>query len=175
PEGDQILYLFDWGDNTTSEWLGPYDSGATVNAVHAWNDVGDYEIKVKAKDINGSASGWSDPLSITIIQAPLLDIFIIRGGFFKVNTVINNVGAVEATNVNWEITLEGGTIFRGRTTTGTITSIPPQDGVQIFSDLILGLGEVRVKVTAEIPESVDSRDQGGKVFLFFIKVTPGGI
>ncbi len=174
PEGDQILYLFDWGDNTTSEWLGPYDSGATVNAVHAWNDVGDYEIKVKAKDINGSASGWSDPLSITIIQAPLIDIFIIRGGFFKVNTVINNVGAVEATNVNWEITLEGGTIFRGRTTTGTITSIPPQDGVQIFSDIILGLGEVRVKVTAEIPESIDSRDQGGKVFLFFIKVAPGG-
>jgi subtilisin family serine protease len=174
PEGDKILYLFDWGDNTTSEWLGPHDSGATVNAVHSWSEVGDYQIKVKAKDINGSVSGWSDPLSITIIQGPLIDILVIRGGFFKVNTVINNYGAVEATNVNWEITLEGGTIFRGRTSTGTITSIPPQDGVQIFSDIIFGFGTVRVKVTAEIPESVDLRDQGGKIFLFFINVTPGG-
>jgi hypothetical protein len=166
--------MFDWGDNTTSDWLGPYTSGDIVSEVHSWSDVGVYDIKVIAKDINGSESGWSEPLSINIVQGPLLDIFVIRGGFFRISTMIYNIGAVETADVDWVIALEGGNIFRGRTSTGTISSIPAGEGAEIVSDLILGFGEVRVKVTAEITEGQDSRDQGGKVFLFYIKVNPGG-
>jgi hypothetical protein len=31
---------------------------------HAWNASGKYEIRVKAKDILGAESDWSDPLSV---------------------------------------------------------------------------------------------------------------
>ena len=66
PDGDQIYYLFDWGDGTNSGWLGPYNSSQTVSASHSWNEKGSYQIKVKAKDIYGEESEWSDPLPVTM-------------------------------------------------------------------------------------------------------------
>jgi hypothetical protein len=74
-DGDQIFYLFDWGDGSISEWIGPYNSGATCEAEHTWTVKGNYNIKVKAKDSNGAESSWSDPLSITMpysFNRPLL-------------------------------------------------------------------------------------------------------
>ena len=66
PDGDQLYYLFDWGDGTKSSWLGPYPSGQTAEANHKWEEKGDYEIKVKAKDEHGVQSEWSDPLQISM-------------------------------------------------------------------------------------------------------------
>jgi Putative metal-binding motif len=65
-DGDQIWYLFDWGDNTTSGWLGPYTNGDTCEAKHIWNEKSNFNIKVKAKDAPGKESSWSDPLPITM-------------------------------------------------------------------------------------------------------------
>jgi hypothetical protein len=72
PDGEDVYFLFDWGDGTNSGWLGPYASGSTVTASHSWYTVGDYQIKVTAKDIYNVQSGWSEPHTITIIanQAP---------------------------------------------------------------------------------------------------------
>ena len=66
PDGDEIYLLFDWGDGTYSGWLGPYTSGQTVTATNSWTSEGDYQIKVKAKDIHGVQSVWSDPLSVNM-------------------------------------------------------------------------------------------------------------
>jgi hypothetical protein len=66
PDGNQVYYLWDWGDGTQSEWLGPFASGAQVYAQKSWNAEGIYRIKVKAKDISGVESAWSDPLPITM-------------------------------------------------------------------------------------------------------------
>ena len=60
-----IFYMFDWGD-TSSGWLGPYESGIICEAIHTWTEKGSYEIKVKAKDINGLVSDWSDPLEVSM-------------------------------------------------------------------------------------------------------------
>jgi len=63
---DLIFIWFDWGDDNSSGWLGPYNSAEECNAFHTWTSKGNYEIKVKAKDIYGAESGWSDPLPITM-------------------------------------------------------------------------------------------------------------
>jgi len=68
PEGEHVYYLFDWGDGTNSGWLGPYPSGQTVDAEHAWSELGDYEVKVKAKDIWGVVSEWSEASVISIVE-----------------------------------------------------------------------------------------------------------
>ena len=65
-DGNQIYYLFDWGDGTDSEWVGPYDSGDICQESHIWNTKGSYSIKVKAKDTLGAESSWSDPLPISM-------------------------------------------------------------------------------------------------------------
>ena len=63
---DKIFYMFDWGDNTMSDWLGPYNSGQTVQGNKTWVSQGVFEIKVVAKDEHGKFSDWSDPLSVTM-------------------------------------------------------------------------------------------------------------
>ena len=64
PEGDDIYYLFDWDDETTSGWIGPYASSETAEVSHIWTEQGNYEIRVKAKDEHGVQSDWSDPLPV---------------------------------------------------------------------------------------------------------------
>lgn len=59
PEGDQVYYWFDWGDGTTSGWLGPYGSGIGCEATHQWNTQGEFTIRVKAKDGPGLESDWA--------------------------------------------------------------------------------------------------------------------
>jgi len=78
PDGDQLLYLWDWGDGTNSGWLGPYNSGASVTASHSWNNENTYEIKVMVKDPDGLLSDWSDPLSVTMPYNKFLPNFIIN-------------------------------------------------------------------------------------------------
>jgi len=68
PEGDQLYCLWDWGDGNTSGWLGPLNSGETVNASHAWKEPGTYAIRVKLKDSYGAESDWSAPFSIVIVR-----------------------------------------------------------------------------------------------------------
>jgi hypothetical protein len=174
PEEDQIFYKFDWGDGSFSNWIGPYTSGVTAEDYHSWKFPGDYEIRVKAKDDKGGESSWSDPSTIHILQAPIVDISVISGGLLKVNTKIKNNGEVEATNVQWSITLDGGTILIGKESNGEIPSIPPGGSEPINSGLILGFGNTQVTVTAEILEGTDTRTQGATVFLFYIKINPGG-
>jgi VCBS repeat-containing protein len=66
PNNHQVYYMWDWGDGTTSEWVGPYNSGVLTQAKHTWTKKGSYGIKVKAKDSYGAESNWSDPLPITM-------------------------------------------------------------------------------------------------------------
>jgi PKD domain len=65
PDTNVMYYLFDWGDGTTSNWVKQQDNGDGV-ASHTWDQRGTYEVKVKAKDIYGQESNWSDPLPITM-------------------------------------------------------------------------------------------------------------
>jgi hypothetical protein len=78
PNGDNVYYLFDWDDGSDSIWLGPYDSGQTIKASHIWTEKGNYEIKVKAKDIHDFESGWSDPLSLTIPRNKITTNFLFQ-------------------------------------------------------------------------------------------------
>ncbi len=65
-DNDTVFYWFDWGDSNNSGWLGPYNSSVNINTTHKWTVKGSYGIKVKAKDIHGEESVWSDPLPIII-------------------------------------------------------------------------------------------------------------
>ncbi len=73
PDGDQIYYMFDWGDGSYSEWLGPYNPGYTIQAKHSWENQGTYEVRVKAKDIHGVVGPWSDPIPITMPKSSWIE------------------------------------------------------------------------------------------------------
>jgi len=108
------------------------------------------------------------------LPPPDLKIGIVKGGLFYIKATIKNDGDAEATDINWEISIEGGIIPFGRICNGTITNIAAEGEMTITSKLILGFGQVRVKVTASGSECNTYCNRGGKVFLFFIHVNPGG-
>ncbi len=65
PDGDDVYYLFEWGDGNLSGWIGPYESGETAEASHSWTEKGRYSIRAKAKDVHGIQSDWSDALIVS--------------------------------------------------------------------------------------------------------------
>jgi hypothetical protein len=66
PENEDIYYFFDWGDNTSGDWVGPYASGEMCEVCHTWMKKGTYQVIVKAKDVNGAESEWSQPLTVNM-------------------------------------------------------------------------------------------------------------
>jgi subtilisin family serine protease len=59
PDGDAISYMWNWGDGNFSEWLD------TNEASYTWEQEAKFNISVRAKDIYGAESDWSDPLAFS--------------------------------------------------------------------------------------------------------------
>jgi subtilisin family serine protease len=66
PDGDQLYYVWDWGDGNMSNPIGPFDSGAPCGVEYAWGYDGNYTITVKATDQKGGESYWSDSLQVSM-------------------------------------------------------------------------------------------------------------
>jgi hypothetical protein len=64
PDGDPIMYIIEWGDNTT-EPTEYGDSGEEIILKHSWAEEGNYTIRAKTRDINGAESAW-ETLEINI-------------------------------------------------------------------------------------------------------------
>ena len=56
--GDNVSYYIDWGDDTISDWVGPFESGQEIIQSHTWDEQGDYTIRCKARDIYEDESEW---------------------------------------------------------------------------------------------------------------------
>ena len=173
PELNQVYYMFDWGDGTQSEWSGPVSSGTQVAIKHTWTTKGNFSVKAKAKDTEGSSSRWTQPNSV-VMDVPNLKFRVIHGGLFKIKATVKNEGISEANDVNWEINIEGGSIVSGRSSAGVIDTIAPGESVTITTKPIIGFGEIQSLITVDGPECHTERSRGGNVFLFYVKINPGG-
>jgi hypothetical protein len=171
PEGDEVFYFVNWDDGTTSDWIGPYNSGETVDIGHTYNDADIYEIRVRSRDVHYGQSAWSDPHTINIIQGPILDIDFMQGGILRVKTTIQNNGEVAANDVDWSIAINGGFLLLNGGATGIIDTIPAGSSQEIQSGLIFGLGQAIIQVHATTPEGIaDQYQQGAQILLFFITI-----
>jgi len=75
PDGDNVRYIIDWGDNT-SNTTGYNPSGTDVGVKHTWSEDGTYIITAKAQDIYGF-EGPEGTLTVNIprsrtVNRPLL-------------------------------------------------------------------------------------------------------
>ena len=60
PEGNEIYYKINWGDETSTDWIGPYPSDETIYVNHTWlSNQPHINISVKSKDIFGDESDKS--------------------------------------------------------------------------------------------------------------------
>ena len=154
PNGGNIKYCFDWGDNTYdwSDWL---PTAKNVSLTHIWEEPGEYEIKVKARDEYGLDSEWSESLLVTIgSEAPFLDIVKIKGGFGKVSATIKNIGMLDAYDVNCNVSVIGGLFgFIDVFFEETYETLASDEEITISAEKIFGIGKIDVTVSASSPSA----------------------
>jgi hypothetical protein len=73
PDGDNVSYYIDWGDDDFEDWFGPFESGEEIICNHSWCEKGSYNIRAKAKDIWGAESDWG---TLDVIVSKNLNIWI---------------------------------------------------------------------------------------------------
>jgi len=59
PDGNDLYYYIDWGDDTKLELIGPYASGRTATAIHNWTEKGTYLIQAMSRDTYNRTSTWA--------------------------------------------------------------------------------------------------------------------
>jgi hypothetical protein len=168
PQGMLIYYMFDWGDGSMSDWIGPIYSGTPVNATHQWVVAGVYDVKVIARNLVDLESHWSPAHPITI-AGPSLEISNITSGLFRIKAVVKNIGSGDAGQVNWTITLSGG-VFIGRDTSGILTSLSAGSQSTVSSKLVLGFGKTTISVSASCRGASAIKNQNATILLFYIIV-----
>ena len=77
PEGDNITYCINWGDDTEEVCIGPYPSDTEASATHTWSEKGNYIIKAKARDVYGTESNWAT-MSVSMSKNKLLNTIIFK-------------------------------------------------------------------------------------------------
>lgn len=93
PYDRDLYYRFDWGDNTYSEWVGPYPSGFLVQANKSWGNSGNFYVRVQAKNLEGFLSVWSDSLKVNIrdkieIVKPVKGLYIGNSKIFNLPVIL---------------------------------------------------------------------------------------
>ena len=66
PDGDKVYYKWEYKEGVTTDWVGPYESGHVCTQTFKWTSKGSYTIRVKAKDVYGQESAWSEPLVVSM-------------------------------------------------------------------------------------------------------------
>jgi len=74
PDGDNVYYTIDWGDETPVTKYGPFESGEKFIINHSWCEKGEYILKARASDIHGLYGEWGN-LEVTI---PIYKSFILQ-------------------------------------------------------------------------------------------------
>ena len=74
PEGDDITYCIDFGDDSGEIFIGPYPSGICAMINHTWTEEGTYNIKAKAIDVYGAESNWTT-FEVVMPQNQLFNIY----------------------------------------------------------------------------------------------------
>lgn len=169
PDQDPVWYQWSFGSYTTN-WIGPFDSGETAQVKYSWDAPGTYEVKVKAKDQNDLQSDWSPVLIVTMTELkPLLELGSITGGLFAITTEISSIGEIAATNINWEMTVDGNFVLSGASSSGTIATINVGSAATIEDSPVFGFGNIIITVTVDA-DGIEPMTKTVNGFLFFVYI-----
>ena len=104
-----------------------------------------------------------------------LQIETITGGM-GLTAFIRNNGDDNATNVNWDISIDGGIVLLGRNKQGTVSIIYPNNSITVNTPIVFGYGKPVVTVSAECAEGdIDYMYRNAKIFGFHTIILPGDI
>ena len=156
--------------NATDDCTGVYytnyriDDDAWTNYTEPFivSEVGDHTISFYSVDNIGNIE--TEKNQTFTVESPI--ILSISGGF-GVSVTMKNAGAINLTNVDWTITLDGALIFFGKIKSGTFDTLAAGEEV-VVKDFVVGFGNTGITVNAGASYATAK----GFAFLFFVsKVT----
>ena len=59
PDNNPVSFFIDWGDGTTPSWSMDFASDDFARIWHNWDEVGNFTIRVKARDTLGEETDWA--------------------------------------------------------------------------------------------------------------------
>jgi hypothetical protein len=131
PDGDQLQYDVDWNNDGTSEVTSLLvNSGIAITGNRSWPTAGSYTFQVRARDIAGAVSGWTQH-TITVVQASpataLLEAQINGTGPWSANDQTIDPG--DTINIRWSSTgataCVGTNFSTGNAISGSGSATPP--------------------------------------------------
>jgi PKD repeat protein len=146
-------------------WEWEFGDGATStlqNPMHAYTLPGLYTVNLTVTDSVQATAEDETTANITQALVPEINIGKISGGK-GISAVIWNNGTANATMVPWSITLTGGFILKGKSTTGTITQLGIGESHTISAS-VFGIGRPTITVSAGDKEKTAK----GFVILIFV-------
>ncbi len=160
PDGTITAFEWDWNNDGVYE-----ESYPTSTATHSWTDMGSHPVTLRVAD----QCNTTDIITKTIMINGTINFDIIITGGFGAKAIITNNGSVNATKVQWAITLTGGVILLGKTKTGTVLSVAAGASTTVKDTPTLGFGKTTIKVEVTCAEGVSvTKSVAGTVFLFFV-------
>jgi len=161
PDGTIVSYAWDWNNDGTYE-----ETQVTPTTTHSWSQLGPYLVSLKVTDDEGGASSITKTIYVNGTIAFIVDI---TGGF-GVKATIKNNGTLNASTVQWKITLTGGLILFGKTKGNTILCLAAGGSTDITDSPILGFGKTTITVEVTCKQGVSATQTAtGRVILFWVK------
>jgi hypothetical protein len=65
PDGNEVHFMFDYGNGETSGWVGPFASDTVCEHTYEFPGSGSFDVMVKARDQWEEESGWTETKSVT--------------------------------------------------------------------------------------------------------------
>ena len=76
PDGDNVFYYVEWGDDSVDGWAGPYESGVSITVSHVWDEQDTYVIRAKSKDTYNVESDSAE-LELVMVKQKTSNFFLI--------------------------------------------------------------------------------------------------
>lgn len=118
---------------------------------YSWESIGSYNLSLRITDDIGAVA--YDNTTVEITEKIPLNISIQRFSIGRVVASIKNIDKIEASNIEWNITVKGG-IFNGLnlSANGTIEKIDANSNIKIFTERSIKgrFGKININVTTNI-------------------------
>ncbi len=158
-DGTIISYAWDWNNDNIYE-----ETNTIPTAEHSWSQSGTYPVNLKVTDDDGATAIVMKKVNLSEAVTFTIDI---TGGF-GIKAVITNNGTLNATAIQWKVTLTDGLILLGKTKSGMIPSLSPGGSATVKDSPIVGFGKTSIKLEVTCAEGQSTTQTTGTIFVVFV-------